>query len=432
MATQETIRDIGNQMAKWDRERQQANLNADMSQSAAFNPDNKTPFQDHNQFLAEEVRKIGEASAERARLTSEQAKEEYDNQIRANILKEKELAETQQQRTDLAAAQNARQNIKRAQEIFQQLNSINLEPYRGMTQDNIPAAVLGRLVQLGQEWNNLRESAPDMNLPPYDPSFLETGIGIGPIAQEEAIAPLNQKYPATFDDGRYSRLRQNEDGSLEVNLPSGELYRGKNLEELAEQFGKSHMHQKRWVHEKLALAQQQPTTPAPPTASTPEYSSIADMWAAEQAEAFAKQLGFSNKEELMQWGEQYQQDREALEEFRVQNLAHRFQADHPDFPNTLAASDALTNIIEQQGWNFTPDTLSAAHALAVQRGLYQPLTPDQIAVANGTAPAPQSRPPIAPMIRSGNPEGAVSDQNPWTMDLTKLRQMTIRQQLGER
>jgi hypothetical protein len=432
MATQETIRDIGNQMAKWDRERQQANLNADMSQSAAFNPDNKTPFQDHNQFLAEEVRKIGEASAERARLNSEQAKEEYDNQVRANILKQKELAETQQQRTDLAAAQNAKQNIKRAQEIFQQLNAINLEPYRGMTQDNIPAAVLGRLVQLGQEWNNLRESVPDMNLPPYDPSFLETGIGIGPIAQEEAIAPVNQEYPATFENGRYSDFKTNENGSVEIRLSSGEIYKAGNVEELLEKISKSKVDTNCWAREQRALAQQQMTTPAQPTASTPEYSSIADMWAQEQAEAFAKQLGFSNKEELMQWGEQYQQDREALEEFRTQNLAYQFQAAHPEFPGTPAASEALADVIEQQGWNFTPDTLSAAHALAVQRGLYQPLTPDQIAVANGTAPAPQSRPPIAPMIRSGNPEGAVSDQNPWTMDLTKLRQMTIRQQLGER
>jgi hypothetical protein len=431
MATQETIRDIGNQMAKWDRERQQVNLNAEMSQSAAFNPDNKTPFQDHNQFLAEEIRKIGEASAERARLTSEQAKEEYDNQIRANILKEKELAETQQQRTDLAAAQNAQQNIKRAQEIFQQLNSINLEPYRGMTQDNIPAAVLGRLVQLGQEWNNLRESAPDMNLPPYDPSFLETGIGIFPVTQEQAIAPVNQEHPATFENGRYSDFKTNENGLLEVRLSSGEIYKAGNVEELLEKISKSKVDTNRWAREQRALAQQQPATPAQ-SQPAPEYTSIAEAWAQEQAEAFARQLGFSNKEELMQWGEQYQQDREALEEFRVQNLAHRFQADHPDFPNTLAASDALTNIIEQQGWNFTPDTLSAAHALAVQRGLYQPLTPEQIAAANGTAPAPQSRPPLAPMIRSGNPEGAVSDQNPWTMDLTKLRQMTIRQQLGER
>src|SRR5215470_3857106 len=123
MATAETHHTIGAQLAQMRHQQQLAELD----QSAAMNPDNRTSFQDQNQFLAEQVKQIGEASAERARLRSEDAKAEYDNQVRANILKAKELEENRQQQADLATAQNTQQNIQRAQAIWQQLNSVNLE-----------------------------------------------------------------------------------------------------------------------------------------------------------------------------------------------------------------------------------------------------------------------------------------------------------------
>src|SRR5215468_7569467 len=143
MATTETVRDIGSQMAKWAQQHRQAELNASLG--TELNPDNKALFQNQNEFLANEVKKIGDASAERARLQSEFAKEEYDNAVWANILKAKELEENRQQQADLATAQNAQQNFQTAQAIWQQLNSVNLEPYRGMTMHNLPNAVLARL-----------------------------------------------------------------------------------------------------------------------------------------------------------------------------------------------------------------------------------------------------------------------------------------------
>src|SRR5215831_7622149 len=115
MATTETVREIGSQMAKWKREQQQTELN---NLGAELNPDNKALFQNQNEFLANEVKKIGDASVERARLQSEFAKEEYDNAVKANILKAKELAENRQQETDLATFQNAQQNFQRGQAIL--------------------------------------------------------------------------------------------------------------------------------------------------------------------------------------------------------------------------------------------------------------------------------------------------------------------------
>src|SRR5215813_6580526 len=259
MAIAPTEHQLGAQMAQWKREQQRAELNASLA--SELNPDNKNPFPDQEKYLAEQVKQIGDVSAERLRLRSEEAKEQYDAQVRENVLKSKELAENRQQQADLATAQNAQQNVQRAQAILQQLNSINLEPYKGMTMHNMPNAMLARLTQLGQEWNNLRVSAPDMNLPPYDSSFLETGIGISPVAPEQAIAPVNQKYPATFENGRYSDFKQNEDGSAELKLSSGETFKGNNLEELIKKISKAKVDTNRWAKEQRALAQQSQQQP---------------------------------------------------------------------------------------------------------------------------------------------------------------------------
>jgi len=470
MATTETVRDIGSQMAKWAQQHRQAELNTSLG--AELNPDNKTPFQDQNAFLADQVKQIGEASAERARLRSEDAKAEYDAQVRANILKSKELEENRQQQADLTTAQNAQRNIQSAQAIWQQLNAINLEPYRGMTMHNMPNDVLARLTQLGQEWNNLRSSAPEMNLPPYDSSFLETGIGIFPVAPEKAIAPSNQKHPATFEDGRYSQQTVNADGSIEVRLPSGEVFKG-STQEVIEAMGKAKVHTSRWAQEQKAKLEQVVNTgngyearfstgerylgntpdevmnniarsEAERAANGMPYSSISDWYIDQNADkimnSIAKKLDLSSTDEMVKvlkgLGEDSQQHKS-----EVASMA--FMAAHPEFPGTEAAGEAVDKIMAERGWEFTKEHLADAHAIAVQRGKYQPLTPEMIAVANG-APVQHTRPTPPPLVRGSNPESSFNQrslaeahwaQKPngqWEVPLAELRAMAIRQQLGEK
>ena len=64
-------------------------LAGQVAESAALNPE-ATPFPDHDKTLAAEVKKITEASEERARLRSADAKEQYDAQVKANVLRARE------------------------------------------------------------------------------------------------------------------------------------------------------------------------------------------------------------------------------------------------------------------------------------------------------------------------------------------------------
>ena len=98
-----------------------------------------------------------------------------------------------------------------------------------------------------------------------------------------------------------------------------------------------------------------------------------------------------------------QKNNEVLEQYKNQNTVSQFFMEHPEYPNTDQANDALETIINRNGWEWTPDTMAAAHALAVQNRVYQPLSQQEIAVANGYAPEAH-RPTPPPMIRGGNPE----------------------------
>ncbi len=72
---------------------------------------------------------------------------------------------------------------------------------------------------------------------------------------------------------------------------------------------------------------------------------------------------------------------------------------HPEYPNTDQANNALETIINRNGWEWTADTMAAAHALAVQNRVYQPLSQQEIAAANGYAPKVR-RPAPRPIPRS--------------------------------
>jgi hypothetical protein len=87
--------------------------------------------------------------------------------------------------------------------------------------------------------------------------------------------------------------------------------------------------------------QQQITAPEPAQQGT-----IADYWAAEQAQALAKQFGFSGRDEMLQWGENVNQKMEAIAQYEDERLALQFTARNPDFPGTTEASDAVISIVQ--------------------------------------------------------------------------------------
>ena len=258
---------------------------------------------------------------------------------------------------------------------------------------------------------------------------METGIGIQRVPQQEAISPLNQKYPDTFEDGRYSHVKQNTDGSLEVELANGLKFKANNLDEMAEKLGKANVNTQRWAREQKEQGRQQPQTQQPDLGQ--QYSSISDYWTDQQAEqvsnALVKRYGFSNEQEMVQYFKRNEEIGQTIED---QALASDFYRAHPDFPGTDQASDVLTSIIEANHWAWNFNSMEAAHLMAVQRGLYQPLSQDLIAAANGATPVQQTRPTPPPMVpHGGNPEIHTQAPDAWSMPLAELRAKAIKDQL---
>ena len=75
--------------------------------------------------------------------------------------------------------------------------------------------------------------------------------------------------------------------------------------------------------------------------------------------------------------------------------------------------------------------MAAAHALAVQNRVYQPLSQQEIAVANGYAPEAH-RPAPPPMIKSGNPDSQNREENLYEIPLDVLRKKALAAQTGGR
>ena len=129
---------------------------------------------------------------------------------------------------------------------------------------------------------------------------------------------------------------------------------------------------------------------------------LSDWLAQQTLEGVARQFGYSDGAEfLADQKARYPreaQNNEVLEQYKNQNIVAQFFSEHPDYPQTPQADAALETIINRNGWEWTPDSMAAAHALAVQHRVYQPLSQQEIALANGYAPEVH-RPVPPPMIR---------------------------------
>ena len=249
-----------------------------------------------------------------------------------------------------------------------------------------------------------------------------------------AAQPQPQAKPETFPDGSLYQMKNLSDGQVELQLITGERFVGDPLE-VSKRMAEAQVNTKRWAQRQRAQGEQaQPTvqtqTATQPTEqATSASGSLADDLAVRQADALARQFGFSDKNEMLQWGEQVNQKIAKVEQFEQQELAARFHATCSDFPDTEETANTVMQIIQSQGWQTNLESLQAAHALAIRNGLYQPLTAEQIQIANGAAPQQQTRQTPPPMLRTNNPELTNAAPNPWDMPMQELRKAAIQQEL---
>jgi hypothetical protein len=266
--------------------------------------------------------------------------------------------------------------------------------------------------------------------------------GIDPLNFNPMDAPVQTKQkngreylaPVPFPDGKLYHVENLADGQVKLNLSTGETFTG-DMETLLGKVAESKVQTTAWARQKAQQAQAQIQQPAAPPAENlgqdlTASGSLADDLAARQADALAKQFGFSDKTEMQQWGESVNQKMAMIQEFEQDKAISRFFTQHPDFPGSDQANDALGQIIDERGWEVNADNLEMAHLIAVQRNLYQPLSADAIQAFYANAPQQVHRVTAPPMLRTNNPEVTNQSPDPYAMPLADLRRQAIAQELN--
>lgn len=234
-----------------------------------------------------------------------------------------------------------------------------------------------------------------------------------------------------------NQIEKLPDGKIVAKLETGEVFEGDPLE-ITQKMAEAHVSTKRWGQEwkQKFEAVPPPTEPAKQDAPTP--SAEETQLQAYLLDQQAKALGFKN-------GDEYKAELERVRAISDQTQTQAFAADFlnacQDFPNTPAAIEALSKRIEENGWNFDPQSMIAAHAMLTREHAmdptkgYAPLTQQQINEqwAGNMQAASRGTPP--PMIRSNSPDANAQGFNPWdtkNVKLDDLRSMAIRQELEGR
>lgn len=234
-----------------------------------------------------------------------------------------------------------------------------------------------------------------------------------------------------------NKIEKNPDGNFHIELETGEIFDGDPLT-VTTKLAEAQVNTKRWgqgfkqqaetLQQQAQQLNQQPVQPTAPT-FTPEEQQIQNYL----LDNTAKALGYSSGAEMRQ---DLGRMKTVSDETQNQLVAGAFLAQCQDFPNTPESIDVLGKKIEEMGWDFSPQSMIAAHALCLREHAadankgYAGLTQDQIQqsiVAESRARETRNAPP---MISSRAPDSSQQGGNdPWAMKMEDLRAAAIRQQL---
>ena len=427
MASQaEIIRGNINHNRQMEAERQAAAFGAPEQSEIA----NGIPSSSSNDAaLAAHLKEMRDTNLEYARLRTEADREQMEAMAADNFRRDQ--ANTRNVAEQAESAKASQQNADRqlGDSLALQMQALTDTFPPNWTPETLPLHQLQQLSNLRQRVQALSAAT---GTPGFPDGVLESG---GPLAPANVLGMKPQKV-SPQDAGT---VTQNPDGTWTVKYQTGETFTG-DAETVMRAQAAGAINTKIWARQQREIAKQAQQTaqlsvepiqlnqqPAP--AEPSQQSTIADWWAEEQAQALARQFGFSGKDELMQWGENVSRTVETVKDYNDRETAVRFMSLCPDFPETEQANAALLGIVASNGWQYTPENLQAAHLLAVRNGVYQPLTPDQIRQANGEQ-IQTSRAVPPPMLGGNNPELSASGSNdPYTMPMHELKKLAIRQQL---
>lgn len=241
-----------------------------------------------------------------------------------------------------------------------------------------------------------------------------------------------------------AKIDRDPSGKIKVSLENGpEVFTADDPLKATEEVAKALDEGKKWGKEGWEKARQyeaeiqqlksqQPSTPPATTTEPPTQDQQLQKYLVEQ---WAQGLGYKNAEEAKSvLGKVVS----ATEEMTNQQVAANFLNACPDFPNTPESIESLSGTIEKLGWDFSPQSMIAAHALLVRENAqdgtkgYKPLTIEEQNAqwANNMAAASRQSPP--PMVRSTAPDNRGQENDPWKVPLNDLRSLAIRAELEGR
>jgi len=222
------------------------------------------------------------------------------------------------------------------------------------------------------------------------------------------------------------KIEQLEDGKkLHVTLDDGTVFDGDPLEvtqKLAEAKENTYKWGKNLEAERDDLKKKIP----PPTSTQPPPSAEEAQLQKYLLDQTAKGLGYKDAEE-------YKADlarvKSVTERQANQAVAADFIQQCPDFPNTEASIEALKSKMEKMGYDYTPQSMIAAHMLCLREEAYKPLSvADQNDAWASRMSASNRQPP--PMLRSSSPDASQQTPDLYKEPLDQMRSRLIREQLN--
>lgn len=232
-----------------------------------------------------------------------------------------------------------------------------------------------------------------------------------------------------------NQIEQLEEGKkLKVTLETGEIFEGDPLE-VTNKMAAAHVETKRWgqtAHSELKTLKDKPPV-TPPTTTPPVANPEEAQLQSYMLDVTGKALGYKN-------GDEYKADlirvKAISDETQNRAVAAEFMNMCPDFPNTQPAIDALKKKMEDLGYNYSPQSMIAAHSVLVRENSsdpakgYKPLSAAEQNATWANNMQAASRQQAPPMIRSGSPDANSQVPDLYKEPLDQMRARLIREQLA--
>lgn len=224
-----------------------------------------------------------------------------------------------------------------------------------------------------------------------------------------------------------NEVKKNDDGTVEVKLETGEVYKGDPFDVL-NKMGDSYVSGKRWTQnikaENETLKAQRLNPPEPPAPVQPvnQDEAALDSYLLERQ---AKALGYKTGPEFKQ---AWEYGRQVVERQANEQVAADFMMACPEFTGEKDAVDKLSAKVDSMGWQYDPQSLMAAHLLCMREGAYRVLNTDEVNMAANRSASQQTTAKAPPQPPGGNnPDGSQNNVNPWQMSQDELKKQILSQ-----